>query len=574
MVGSIKDDQLNAELPLSQGRRHLEVVRVHVAKLREAFGDDFLAFMCVTYFGLKGVASMFVQTAQLPLFKSFGVSADLYQLASMVTMTPWAMKGWLGVLSDCLPLGGYHKRGYLVASAVLGIIGGIFLLSMLLYGTGKGLWTATSCIFCVMMCIATFDLLCEGKYTEVMRRRGSGSGAVSFVWANVNLGGLLASITTMYTVDAYGPGLLVGMSLPFIVLVTAMAMRGFLPEERARSRGFQWAKMRSEPGLFSLASCMGLGALVVNVAAAVLSSRWHITLAVCVSVGLCVLSFRTLPRTLAKSNLYLFLQSVSYLSIDGPLSYFYTGNEQCVPGGPNFSYGYYLAISSLFGGVFGTIGTLLFQCIESWSFRSAFKITTLVTSIAAIFDLIIVQRWNLLIHISDKAMFLFGDAACQQIAQMLVFMPGVLMNSLLCPRGAEATVYAILAGFQNFGAQIAQALGVWLVRELGIKAGEGGNAGECDFSNLGTAIVIGHMVIPILILPLTNCLIPDVKMNDENAFSAVSPPPSFCSPSSPRNSLDSPPDSSEKMDSTGLQDPLLSGSTDVVLTGFSRQNSR
>lgn len=567
MAGSIEDDQSNLELPLNQKRGHLVFVREQVEKLREAFGDRFLAFMGVSYFGLKGVVLTLVQTAQLPLFKAFGVSADLYQLASMVTMTPWAMKGWIGVLSDCVPLAGYHKRGYLVASSVLGMIGGSLLLSMLLYGTGKGLWTATSCIFGVMMCIATLDLLCESKYTEVMRKRGSGSGVVSFVWANVNLGTLLASLTTMYAVDAYGPGLLVGMSLPFIMLLAVMAATGFMPEEPAKIQGFQWAKFRSEPGLFALASCMGLGAFAVNASAAFLSIRWHITLALCVSVGLCILSFRTLPRTLAKSNLYLFLISVSYLSIDGPLGYFYTGNEQCVPGGPNFSYGYYLAITNIFSGIFGTIGTLLFAYIQSWSFRSAFKVTTFVTSIAAVFDLIIVQRWNLFIHISDKAMFLFGDAACQQIAQMMVFMPSVLLNSLLCPRGAEATVYAILAGFQNFGSQIAQALGVLLMRELGIKAGGGEDAGECDFSNLGIAIVIGHMVTPVLILPLTNCLIPNVKMNDENAFDAVSPPPSFRSPSSPT-------DLSNKIDSLGLQDHWLSGSTDVVLTGFSQQNSQ
>lgn len=556
------------ELPLSD-RSRLQDAWDYTVRLRLAFGDSFLAFMGVTYLGLKGIVDTLMSTTQLPLFKGLGVSADMYQLAVMVTRTPWAMKGWLGVLSDCIPLGGYHKRGYLIASSLLGILGCVGLLSVSLFGVESGLWSAAGYFFFVTMCISTFDLLCEGKYTEIMRKRGSGSGAVSFVWANVNLGGLIASIITISSVDAYGPSLLITISMPFILLVAGMAVRGFLPEEPAKGRGILWTKVHSEPGLFFLASCMGLGALVVSMAAAFLPSRAHIVLAVAVSISLTIISFKTLPKTLAKCNLYLFLSQVAYLSLDGPLGYFYTGNESCLPGGPNFSYGYYLSITNLFGGLFGIIGSLLFQCMQSWSFRSAFRVTTLVTSIAAFFDLVIVKRWNLLIGISDKAMFLFGDAACQQIAQMLLFMPGVLLNSLLCPRGAEATVYAILAGFQNFGQNIASALGVWLVRELGIKAGAKDDVDDCDFSRLDSAIVIGHMLLPLLVLPLTSCLIPDVKMNDEHAFEAFSPPPSFRSPassqaSSPRSTPHSP---KSPWDNSRLQDPLLDDSA-FVMTGM------
>ena len=34
---------------------------------------------------------------------------------------------------------------------------------------------------------------------------------------------------------------------------------------------------------------------------------------------------------------------------------------------------------------------------------------------------------------------------------MLEFMAGVILTSKLCPREMESTVYAVLAGFQNFG---------------------------------------------------------------------------------------------------------------------------
>ena len=39
-------------------------------------------------------------------------------------------------------------------------------------------------------------------------------------------------------------------------------------------------------------------------------------------------------------------------------------------------------------------------------------------------------------------------------ASRMIIMPQALLTARLCPRGAEATVFAILAGFQNFGANI------------------------------------------------------------------------------------------------------------------------
>jgi hypothetical protein len=150
----------------------------------------------------------------------------------------------------------------------------------------------------------------------------------------------------------------------------------------------------------------------------------------------------------------------------------------------------------------------------------------------AAFDLVIVQRWNLRLGLSDQATFLFGGAACQQMSQMLALMPSVMLNSLLCPRGAEATVYAILAGFQNFGQSVSSVLGVWLADELGIVANASGVHGDCDFKNLNKAIVIARMVLPLCVVPLTFVLIPKVRMDDTDAADAVSPAPSFYSPAS------------------------------------------
>lgn len=559
-----------------------------VWQVRVAFGDRFLAFLITNYLGLKGAGLVLVSTAMLPFFKAQGISGDIFQLASMAALTPWAMKGFIGVLSDCLPLGRYHKRGYLVASSALGVAGSTGLLALPTLGLSGNVPLVTALFFLINVQSSTFDLLCEGKYAEIMRQRGSGAEIVSLVWVCVNLGGLFAALMTLMLVDSQGAMPLIALTVPCALISFLQAARGDLPEEPVRRSStkstVQWAKMQSEPWLFAVACFMAFGALSVAASAALFTSRGQVVVVLVSSLAIQWMSFQALPRTLARSNLYMFLVSAAYVDLSGPLGYYYTSGPDCVPGGPDFSYGYYLAVTNIVGNVGGIVGSLLFQGMQTWSFRKAFWLTTLVQILASVFDIVIVNRWNLDWGLSDQATFLFGDAACQPIASMLALMPSALLNSRLCPRGAEATVYAVLAGSQNFGGNVASVLGVWLARELQITANA--DTSGCDFSHLTTALVIAHVCLPITCIPLTFWLIPDARLDDETAFEMVSPPPSFCSPasspasstrSSPRGSPAASPLPSHAPYSLLVGEDLVSAEEalpkDFFMTGFSRTTS-
>lgn len=73
---------------------------------------------------------------------------------------------------------------------------------------------------------------------------------------------------------------------------------------------------------------------------------------------------------------------------------------------------------------------------------------------------------------------------------MMNVLPAVVLISKLCPPGVEATVYALLAGFTNFG--VASAMGALAVDMAGIKTpGPGG--GPCNFDCLSLLIAVGHV---------------------------------------------------------------------------------
>lgn len=76
----------------------------------------------------------------------------------------------------------------------------------------------------------------------------------------------------------------------------------------------------------------------------------------------------------------------------------------------------------------------------------------------------------------------------------------------------ESTVYAMLAGFQNFGQSISVSLGLALSSGLGVEADTETNV--CNFEKLPQLVVISHIVLPLCVIPLTFFLIPDLRMTD------------------------------------------------------------
>lgn len=81
-------------------------------------------------------------------------------------------------------------------------------------------------------------------------------------------------------------------------------------------------------------------------------------------------------------------------------------------------------------------------------------------------------------------------------------------------QGLEATTYALLAGFQNFGGVVSSQLGVYASQVAGIKTTEK-EGEECNFDNLNMLVFICHVLLPLIAIPLTFVLIPNKRMTDK-----------------------------------------------------------
>ncbi|EPY25946.1 hypothetical protein AGDE_11618 [Angomonas deanei] len=158
------------------------------------------------------------------------------------------------------------------------------------------------------------------------------------------------------------------------------------------------------------------------------------------------------------------------------------------------------------------MGSVLFASFFSQhKYVWVFVITTVLQMAGSIFDLIIVKRWNIAIGIPDHAMYLMGDSIVYEICFVFSIMPQQILMSRLCPRGTESMSFALLAGISSAGNSLSGVIGSLMME---FKWPVYNTKKRCDFSNLPYLIIVGHLCLPILIVPLAFLLLPNARICD------------------------------------------------------------
>lgn len=488
----------------------------YVRRLSTNFGSFFVASLFAIYFGVKGLAASLAGSAALPLFmKFYGVSIERYQAYSIAVMTPWSMKPLFGLASDMLPIRGKSKVPYMLAASMVGAGSMIALVVLAMHGSCS---SGAAAIFLtgVSLQAAVVDLLAEGKYAECMAAKPeTGSDLATFVWANVFAGGLLGAIAAGPMADRRMYAAIFFLGIVPAAQVAAPLILGWFPDPRG-PRGFQrhkWTDPASRgPILLAILLAVATGGLTVTT---LLHSGYKAKLqySIIASAVLIAASLKLLRPTVAKCNVYMFLASAAYVSSAGTLDYFYTAPPSCLENGPNFSMTYYVTWSAIVGSVAALASVAVFQsCMQEWRLRPLFWISTVLRCAAAVVDIIIVKRWNLAAGVPDKVAYMLGNNIAGSVVAQLDLMPAVILTSKLCPPGMEATMYALLAGFQNFGGAVSAALGSALTAAYDIEADF--ETDECRFKNLTRFIFVAHMLLPLAVVPLTWLLLPNTKLKE------------------------------------------------------------
>ncbi|CCW71400.1 unnamed protein product [Phytomonas sp. Hart1] len=235
-------------------------------------------------------------------------------------------------------------------------------------------------------------------------------------------------------------------------------------------------------------------------------------LIICVVVSLVcsVLSFWALPYVIAKLNVFYYLSSLVFINLPG-IDKFYIAGPKCVPGGPHFSLTFKYTVCSIVANIANLTGIWVFKHFLSKSnYRKITIITTVVLVPCVLPEVIMLKRWNVKIGIPDHLFYIGTSTIIIPLINMLAWIPISLLLSRLCPRGSESTVYALITGFSNLGYTTGTSIGAILMEYVWpIKSNP-----PCDFKNAVKLVIVGHILLPLLIIPLT-LLLPNVRVSDD-----------------------------------------------------------
>jgi len=473
-----------------------------------------LVLLCSVQHCFKGFAQSFCGQATPYIYRSYHVPAPQVQIFTGIVNLPWALKPIMGLVSDVLPVNGYHKAPYMLLVSICGTFAFLYIGVM-----PQAITSITVVVVCLVLTNlqgSTCDLLSEAKYAEKMQAIPQhGPALLTYVWFGMQTGGFVAVLSAGSVIHYLGPQVpFLIAAVPAVGIILTVAS-GYLeekqatPEEIAKAR-YRYHEQQEACGLCIL---MLIGSLSIMACGLLMHDPW-LNCVVSVTVGMVMLIAFSVVLTpvIAKFNAFSLIQTALAVSTGGASFYFYTDTKEMYPEGPHFSEFFYNTVMGLAGSVCALVGIFLYQrYMSTWRYRSMLIVTNLMLSGFAMLDIMMFARVNVRFGIPDHLLVL-GLSIFENIITQWQWMPQVVILSYLCPKGMEATMYALLAGCHNMGNTIASNAGALLLKELGVQPR--GAIGESkEFENLWIAATVST-ILPLVAILILYRLIPDARQNE------------------------------------------------------------
>jgi folate/biopterin transporter len=400
-------------------------------------------FAILSVYFVQGILGLARLAVSFFLKDDLGLSPAQMGALTGIAAIPWIIKPLFGFLSDGLPLFGYRRRSYLILSGLLGSLSWLVLATMV-----NSVWGVTLTLLVTSLSVAVSDVIAdsvvvERAQQESLRKAGS---LQSLTWGTAALGGLIT---------AYFSGLLLEqISTRTIFVITAcfpllVSFSAFLIGEE-------------KPALPSLKNPL---ANTKN--------------------QLQQLGQTIRQKSILLPTIFIFLWQATP-SADSAFFYFTTNELGFEPE--------FLGRVRLVTSLAGLIGIGLYQkFLKTIPFRPMLGWCTVISCLLGFTSLILVTHSNRAIGIDDH-WFSLGDSLVLTVIGQVAFMPVLVLSARLCPKGIEATLFALLMSIWNLAGLTSQELGALLTHWLGVT--------ETNFDYLAPLIIITNLttLLPLLLL--------------------------------------------------------------------------
>ncbi|KAK1944763.1 putative folate-biopterin transporter 4 [Phytophthora citrophthora] len=433
-------DKTQDEVKVSRFRQFCDWVQ----HLRDTFGTAFLVLISVVYV-VQGFSS-FTALAVNYFFKDqLGLQPTESQLLQMIVKVPWRVKPIYGILSDSLPLFGYHRKSYMILCSVLQTVATLVMAVPDLVTTPA---MAVLMLMLQSLSVAVIDVVIDARVVEISRldpENGS-NDLQSLSWIATSMGGMLGAFLSGPAKDNLGVrGTFFAAALGPI---TSLMFSIFMVESKSTLSKRDFVSSASKQ----------LRQLKTAICTPVV---WMCALWVFISHAI----------------------SPAYTQI---LFFFSTDVLHFTPE--------FLGTVSAIGFIFLMAGTMLYNTFfTNVSFRKIFLVAQLLLALVSLVDVVLVTRTNLKLGIPDKA-FVLGDHVVADVIGRLKTMPIMVLCAKLCPRGIEGTLFALLMSISNVSYSVSEFWGAFVCDWMGITKDE--------YEMLWLAIVLRSAlkVVPIFFL--------------------------------------------------------------------------
>ena len=199
-------------------------------------------------------------------------------------------------------------------------------------------------------------------------------------------------------------------------------------------------------------------------------------------------------KVVAKACIYVFLSGVLQPSSSIMFYWMKQDDYNCKLKLPCFS-PEFIANLSIVGYVFFTLGVAIYnRWLSAFPYKRIYLLTQTLMFFVNMLDLFWVLRLNIKFGISDEV-FVLSDEVIGPIIARLHAMPFFLLATQLCPKGVEATFFAMIMGLSNFGGTMSEYSGIGLLLITQVD--------KHQYDNLWLYVLLRSLakLLPLLLIP-------------------------------------------------------------------------
>ena len=390
-----------------------------------------LAAIIIVYFvqGILGLARLAVSFF---LKDDLGLTPAEVAALTGIASLPWVIKPIFGLMSDGLPIFGYRRRPYLILSGLLGTVSWLMLATVV-----NNAATATIAMLFTSLSVAVSDVIVDSLVVEKAREESlAQAGSIqSLCWGCSALGGLITAYLSGWLLEYFSNSIVFEITATFPLFVSAVAW--LIVETKIEPQKSQKSIVTEQ---------------IKRVFQAI--KQKYILLPV----------------------IFLFIWQATPTADSA--FFFFTTNELGFE--PEF-----LGRVRLVTSLASLIGIFVFQkFLKNIPFRRILGWSTVIAASLGMTTLLLVTHANRIIGISDR-IFSLGDSLILTVMGQITWMPVLVLSARLCPKGIEATLFALLMSIWNLSLLLSHEISAVLTSWLGVT--------ETNFDNLWLLVIITNL---------------------------------------------------------------------------------